>query len=103
MLPNLIVIGAAKCGTTSLHEYLDLHPEILMSREKEPALDRTLGPARAQVVRGQAPRALKARFRSATVMPVLEDDLRQELAYELRPEVERLRAETGLPFAGWSL
>ena len=35
MLPNLIVIGAAKCGTTSLHEYLDAHPEIAMSREKE--------------------------------------------------------------------
>jgi hypothetical protein len=35
MLPNAIVIGAAKCGTTSLHEYLDLHPEIAMSREKE--------------------------------------------------------------------
>ena len=36
MLPNLIVIGAAKCGTTSLHEYLDTHPEISMSQEKEP-------------------------------------------------------------------
>jgi hypothetical protein len=35
VLPNLIVIGAAKCGTTSLHEYLDQHPEISMSREKE--------------------------------------------------------------------
>ena len=35
MLPNLIVIGAAKCGTTSLHEYLDEHPQIAMSREKE--------------------------------------------------------------------
>jgi hypothetical protein len=35
VLPNLLVIGAAKCGTTSLHEYLDLHPEVAMSREKE--------------------------------------------------------------------
>jgi hypothetical protein len=34
-LPNLIVIGAMKCGTTSLHHYLDLHPEISMSRPKE--------------------------------------------------------------------
>jgi Sulfotransferase domain len=34
-LPNVIVIGAAKCGTTSLHTYLDLHPDISMSREKE--------------------------------------------------------------------
>ena len=34
-LPNLIVVGAMKCGTTSLHEYLDLHPSIRMSRPKE--------------------------------------------------------------------
>lgn len=37
-LPNLFVIGAPKCGTTSLHRYLGLHPEIEMSRVKEPAL-----------------------------------------------------------------
>src|SRR3712207_3189656 len=34
-LPNLIVIGAMKCGTTSLHRYLDLHPEVAMSTAKE--------------------------------------------------------------------
>jgi hypothetical protein len=33
--PNLIVIGAQKCGTTSLHYYLGLHPDISMSSEKE--------------------------------------------------------------------
>jgi hypothetical protein len=35
-LPNLIVIGAMKAGTTSLHHYLGLHPEISMSAVKEP-------------------------------------------------------------------
>src|SRR5688500_7217229 len=34
-LPNLIVIGGLKCGTTSLHHYLNLHPGIAMSRPKE--------------------------------------------------------------------
>jgi Sulfotransferase family len=34
-LPNLVVIGGLKCGTTSLHHYLSLHPEITMSRPKE--------------------------------------------------------------------
>jgi Sulfotransferase domain len=34
-LPNLVVIGGLKCGTTSLHHYLGLHPEIDMSRPKE--------------------------------------------------------------------
>jgi len=33
--PTFIVIGAGKCGTTSLHAYLDLHPEISMSKVKE--------------------------------------------------------------------
>ncbi len=35
MLPNLIVIGAAKAGTTTLHHHLGLHPEIAMSAPKE--------------------------------------------------------------------
>jgi Sulfotransferase domain len=34
-LPNLIVIGAQKCGTSGLHYYLSLHPEVSMSRPKE--------------------------------------------------------------------
>jgi hypothetical protein len=34
-LPNLIVIGAQKCGTSVLHYYLGLHPEVTMSRPKE--------------------------------------------------------------------
>ncbi len=34
-LPDLIVIGAPKSATTSLHYYLGLHPQIFMSREKE--------------------------------------------------------------------
>ena len=35
MLPNLLIIGAQKCGTTSLHAYLDLHPDVHMAAEKE--------------------------------------------------------------------
>ncbi len=35
MLPGVIVIGAMKCATTSLHYYLDLHPDIAMAPEKE--------------------------------------------------------------------
>lgn len=35
MLPNLLIIGAMNCGTTSLHYYLNLHPEISMTKEKE--------------------------------------------------------------------
>ena len=29
-LPNFLIVGAAKCGTSSLHNYLNQHPEIFM-------------------------------------------------------------------------
>lgn len=35
VLPNLIIIGAMKCGTTALHRYLNLHPDVFMSEPKE--------------------------------------------------------------------
>ena len=34
-LPNLIIIGAQKCGTSGLHYHLGLHPEVSMSKPKE--------------------------------------------------------------------
>lgn len=34
-LPNFLVIGAFKCGTTSLFEYLRSHPQIFMPEAKE--------------------------------------------------------------------
>jgi hypothetical protein len=34
-LPNAVVIGAMKCGTTALSRYLDLHPQIAMAPAKE--------------------------------------------------------------------
>jgi len=37
LTPNLIIIGAQKSGTTSLHNYLDQHPDIFMAKPiKEP-------------------------------------------------------------------
>lgn len=35
-LPNFLVIGAAKSGTSSLHDYLGQHPDVLASSTKEP-------------------------------------------------------------------
>lgn len=34
--PNLFIIGSAKSGTTSLHSYLDSHPDVFMCEPKEP-------------------------------------------------------------------
>jgi hypothetical protein len=34
-MPNFLVIGAAKAGTSSIYEYLRQHPQVFMSPEKE--------------------------------------------------------------------
>jgi len=59
ILPNFFIAGAPKAGTTSLHHYLDQHPEIYMSRIKEPhyfapevRLERFSKPLRARAERG---------------------------------------------------
>ncbi len=35
--PNFFIVGAAKCGTTSLYNYIGQHPEVYFSPIKEPA------------------------------------------------------------------
>ena len=34
-LPNFLIIGAAKSGTTAIYTYIKQHPEIFMSSKKE--------------------------------------------------------------------
>ena len=34
--PNLFLVGAAKCGTTSLHHFLSKQPGVFMAQNKEP-------------------------------------------------------------------
>jgi hypothetical protein len=36
-LPNFLIVGASRCGTTSLYHYLKEHPDIFMSSIKEPS------------------------------------------------------------------
>jgi hypothetical protein len=36
MKTNLFIVGAAKCATTSFHDYLGQHPDVCMSSIKEP-------------------------------------------------------------------
>lgn len=35
-LPNFLIVGMAKCGTSSLARYLQQHPEVFISKKKEP-------------------------------------------------------------------
>jgi hypothetical protein len=43
-LPNFLIIGSAKCGTTSLYSYLQQHPQVFMSVPKEPTFFGNEGP-----------------------------------------------------------
>mgnify|MGYP003974473255 FL=1 len=35
-IPNLFIIGASKCATTSIWSILSQHPDVFMSKVKEP-------------------------------------------------------------------
>jgi hypothetical protein len=102
-LPNLVVIGGLKCGTTSLHHYLSLHPQISMSKPKElnffvAELNWELGPEwyashfdRAAPVRGETsphytnlPRFTGVAERMRSLIP----DAR--IAYMVRDPIDRM-------------
>jgi Sulfotransferase family len=102
-LPNLIVIGGLKCGTTSLHHYLSLHPEVAMSRPKElnffiAELNWELGPGwyashfdRRAAVRGESSPHYTNRPRFGGVaerMRSLVPDAR--IVYVVRDPIDRL-------------
>jgi hypothetical protein len=54
--PNLFVVGAPKAGTTSLWHYLDAHPDVFMTRMKEPHFfSDYVSPVGHPVVRDEGP------------------------------------------------
>jgi sulfotransferase family protein len=108
MLPNFLIIGAAKGGTTSLYEYLRAHPQVFMSTPKELRFftvehewDRgldwyeaqfadagdALAVGEASVAYSRAPHYDGVPERIAKVLP----DVR--LVYVLRDPIERMRAQ----------
>jgi len=108
VLPTFLVIGAMKAGTTSLGEYLGVHPEIFVTAEKEPHFfsfrDRqALGlewyeslfdRADGAIARGEAsttytkyPRFPGTPARIAQVLP----DVR--LIYVVRQPIDRIRSQ----------
>lgn len=59
MLPNMIIVGAPKGGTTTLHYVLAQHPEVFMSEIKEPGFFWSYG----QEVRLHGPSAILLKHR----------------------------------------
>jgi len=66
-------------------------------------LDRALGPKRSNRIRDAAPHALHAPFAPRVEERAITPEIRKRLAEYLRDDVARLRAYTGMDFAGWSL
>ena len=62
-LPNFLVIGAPKAGTTSLHLHLRAHPEVFMPELKEPRFFGYEGRGRAAEVPDPHPRGIRGALR----------------------------------------
>lgn len=104
-LPNVVVVGALKAGTTSMHNYLDLHPEIAVSADKEmrffqdPDCLRWLGTYQASFATGTRCRAESTPFYAKTpAMPGVVDRMADmipdaRLLYLVRDPVDRIVAE----------
>jgi hypothetical protein len=106
VLPNLLIIGAPKCGTTSLHNYLRVHPEIFMSqvkelnyflrddwREQRDWYESHFAGANGHAVRGESsPQYAQHPFRWRTADRVAEVVPDARLIYVVRDPIERLRS-----------
>jgi Sulfotransferase domain len=103
-LPNLLIVGAAKSGTTSLHAYLDEHPQVAMSKKKELQLfSREDWRDRLDWYREQFPVGAPVRGESSPaysmdpVLPCVPERARElvpeaRIVYMVRDPVERLLA-----------
>ncbi len=49
-LPDFLIIGAARSGTTALYSALDRHPQVFMPEEKEPLFFCSYGKARKKTI-----------------------------------------------------
>ncbi|MDQ5820972.1 MAG: sulfotransferase [Actinomycetota bacterium] len=65
--PNLFVVGAGRAGTTSLWSYLRQHPQIFMSKLKEPHFFTRETPQQQRVVHDES--EYKALFRPGRELP----------------------------------
>ncbi len=104
-LPNIVVVGAMKAGTTSMHHYLSLHPDIAVSAEKElrfftdPDHLSWLGIYQDQFTTGTRYRAESSpHYTKAPCMPGVVDRMADlvpdaKLIYVVRDPVERTIAE----------
>ena len=106
LLPHFIIIGAMKSGTTTLYRHLEEHPDVDMSRDKEPDFfvseknwarglswySRQF--SRADAVRGEAsPNYSKSRDFTGVPERMAEICPDAKLIYILRDPIERAQSQ----------
>lgn len=89
MLPDFIIPGEAKCGTTSLYNHLVSHPRVLPCRVKEPRSLMTYG-ASPLLVRADYPLRLRQLPAALAGRRLLTGEATAE--YFSRPEIPELAA-----------
>ena len=75
-LPNFVVVGVAKAGTSSLHGYLRQHPDVFMPQMKDPgffAFNNRADPWRYKVTSREAYEALFADVRGERAIGEVSD------------------------------
>ncbi len=55
-IPGFIIIGAPKCGTTALWHFLNQHPDVCMSENKEPKFFTEVKGSMEKKITGEGPR-----------------------------------------------
>ena len=118
LTPNLFILGAGKCGTTSLYYLLSKHPEIHVSAVKEPSFfcshfqivenpvdyfnlfksDRKyrVDSSHVYMSNPETPPILSALFPQAKFIVILRSP--KQRAYSLYRHMRRFLHEDGLPF-----
>jgi hypothetical protein len=102
-LPDFVVVGAPKCGTTSLHHYLGQHPDVFLPAQKElhhfsyPELERNSeGPGDALVLRSAcATRERYEAFFAGAERARAVGEVSPSYLYYHATAAERLRAALG--------
>jgi hypothetical protein len=94
-LPDFFVIGAPKAGTTALHVALARHPQVFMSRTKEPKHFLTEGPPPARGGPGDAKTFAEYVWRRDEYERLFADAAPGQLVGESRPFYLWTRPATG--------
>lgn len=90
--PNLFVVGAERCGTTSLWSYLRQHPRIYMPKLKEPHYFSRISPPRMRVVHDEA--KYKELFAPGRGQPYRGEASPSYLSGNIAEEIARVQPES---------